>query len=79
MRKIIMVVAGAITAGIAFFGQTLGIEIQAAGAVGALAIVLSYIFFEAKADIKRVNDGMIQFPFGFHVDFNRRGGMRLPF
>lgn len=61
MRKIIMIAVGAIAAAVGFVLPTLGvIDSNLTGALGALAIILSYVFFEAKADIKDILDGMSQ-------------------
>lgn len=61
MRKIIMLVVGGIAAVVGFVLPALGItDSNLPGVVGSLGIILSYVFFEAKADIARIKDGMQQ-------------------
>src|SRR5512136_959008 len=55
MRKIIMLVVGAIAAVIGFVLPAIGVtNSNLPGAISALGIVLAYVFIEAKADMRNI-------------------------
>jgi len=49
-----MVVIAVLAAIFGFFGAQFGLESNPAGVIGALGVVIMYVIFEAKADIKRI-------------------------